>query len=45
MKETRMPPAQATNLVANSGNTICGVGVIVIAFNTLCPEEFYIQWW
>ena len=28
MKETRMPPAKAANLVANSGNTIYGVGVI-----------------
>ena len=28
MKETRMPPAQSANLVANSGNTIYGVGVI-----------------
>ena len=28
MKETRMPPAQAANLVANSGNTIYGVSVI-----------------
>ena len=28
MKETRMPPAQSANLVANSGNTINGVGVI-----------------
>ena len=25
MKETRMPPAQSANLVANSGNTIYGV--------------------
>ena len=30
MKETRMPPAKAANLVANSGNTIYGVGVIDI---------------
>ena len=30
MKETRMPPAQSANLAANSGNTIYGVGVIVI---------------
>ena len=29
MKETRMPPVQATNLVANSGNTIYRVSVIV----------------
>ena len=29
MKETRMPPALAANLVANSDNTIYGVGVIV----------------
>ena len=29
MKETRMPPAKAANLVANNGNTIYGVGVIV----------------
>ena len=28
MKETRIPPALAANLVANSGNTIYGVGVI-----------------
>ena len=28
MKETRMPPAQSANLVANSGNTIYGVSVI-----------------
>ena len=28
MKETRMPPAQAASLVANSGNTIYGVSVI-----------------
>ena len=28
MKETRMPPAWAANLVANNGNTIYGVGVI-----------------
>ena len=28
MKETRMPPASAANLVANSGNTIYGVSVI-----------------
>ena len=28
MKETRMPPALAVNRVANSGNTIYGVGVI-----------------
>ena len=28
MKETRMPPVKAANLVANSGNTIYGVGVI-----------------
>ena len=28
MKETRMPPVQSVNLVANSGNTIYGVGVI-----------------
>ena len=30
MKETRMPPAQSANLVANSGNTIYGVSVITI---------------
>ena len=29
MKETRMPPAESANLVANSGNTIYGVSVIV----------------
>ena len=29
MKETRMPTALAANLVANSGNTIYGVSVIV----------------
>ena len=29
MKETRMPPAQAANLVANSGNTLYGVSVII----------------
>ena len=28
MKETQMPPAWAANLVANSGNTIYGVGEI-----------------
>ena len=28
MKETRMPPASAANLVANSGNTIYWVSVI-----------------
>ena len=28
MKETRMLPAKAANLVANGGNTIYGVGVI-----------------
>ena len=28
MKDTRMPPAKAANLVANSGKTIYGVGVI-----------------
>ena len=30
MKDTRMPPAQSANLVANSGNTIYGVSVIGI---------------
>ena len=30
MKETRMPPAKSANLVANSGNTICGVSVILL---------------
>ena len=30
MKETRMPPAQAANLAANSGNIIYGVSVINI---------------
>ena len=29
MKETRMPPAYSANLVANSGNTIYGVSVII----------------
>ena len=29
MKKTRMPPAQTANLVANSGNTIYGVSVIL----------------
>ena len=29
MKETRMPPAQAANLVENNGNTIYGVSVIL----------------
>ena len=28
MKKTRMPPVKAANLVANSDNTIYGVGVI-----------------
>ena len=28
MKETRMPPAQSANLVANNGSTIYGVSVI-----------------
>ena len=28
MKETRMPPAYAANLVANGGNTIYGVSII-----------------
>ena len=32
MKETRMPPALSANLVANSGNTIPGVSVII----TIC---------
>ena len=32
MKETQMPPAWAANLVANSGNTIYGVGVIQSMF-------------
>ena len=31
MKETRMPPVQSANLVANSANTIYGVGVIKTA--------------
>ena len=30
MKETRMPPAESANLVANSGNTIYGVTVIAV---------------
>ena len=29
MKETRMPPARAGNLVANSGNALYGVKSIV----------------
>ena len=30
MKVTQMPPVHAANLVAHSGNTAYGVGVIVI---------------
>ena len=30
MKVTQMPPVHAANLVANSGNTVYGVGVIDI---------------
>ena len=37
MKETRMPPAQAANLVANSGNTIYGVSVIQAL---ICSQQF-----
>ena len=48
MKETQMPPVHAMNLVASSGNALYGLGYwlhpIVIAFNTLCPVEFYVQW-
>ena len=35
MKETQMPPASAVNLVAESGNTIFGVGVIARQHQTL----------
>ena len=31
MKETRMPPVQSANLVANNGSTIYGVSVITSA--------------
>ena len=34
MQETRMPPAYAANLAANSGNTIYGVERIVDVFET-----------
>ena len=30
MKETRMTPAQAANLVANNSNTIYGVSVFIV---------------
>ena len=30
MKDTRMPPAWSANLVANSGNTLYGVSVIMV---------------
>ena len=36
MKVTRMPPSEAANLVANSGNTIYGVGV----FEVILPGIF-----
>ena len=36
MKETRMPPAHAVNRVANSGNALYGVEVIV---NLMCHGE------
>ena len=32
MKVTQMPPVHAANLVANSGNTVYGVDVIVPIF-------------
>ena len=32
MKETRVPPAHAANLVANSGNDLYGVYVITQVF-------------
>ena len=39
MKETRVPPAYAANLVANSGNTIYGVEIIVVNFwHWLCQK-------
>ena len=44
MKETRMPPALAANLVENNGNTMYWVSVIVIAFNTLYLVQLYIHW-
>ena len=41
MKETRMPPAQAAYLVANSGNTIYGVSVIVLVTPPLKTRYMY----
>ena len=48
MKETRMPPAYAANLVANSGNTIYGVSVIdalltndLSRLRSLCVSSYY----
>ena len=38
MKETRMLPAQAANLVANSGNTIYGVNVIAHPGCSTAPD-------
>ena len=40
MKETRMPPAKAANLVANSGNTIYGFSVI----NGLATNKNALRW-
>ena len=46
MKETRMPPAWSANLVANSGNTIYGVSVIVyICTYNICVYDNYVQEW
>ena len=42
MKQTRMPPAKAANLVANSGNTIYGISVIGPAILKICIKECFI---
>ena len=44
MKETRMPPAQSANLVANSGNTIYGVSVIDQSDITCVTKDDPFQW-
>ena len=41
MKETRMPPAQSANLVANNGSTIYGVSVIR---DSICDKNSSIDW-
>ena len=41
-----MPPASAANLVANSGNTIYGVGVIKVVSSLIvaAPQKKNILW-